>query len=1474
MPASVRLSTALTRRARESARRRSDRKLRIESLEPRLALATGPLGTLVSIVDDIGRDLLAATSSGTAVPVNEGHEIAAIVRLTRQPSAPVRVGFSNSDPLEVGLGRSNGGSGNASLESPTPLTFTPSNWNIPQLLSIRAIEDGVADGTRQIPLRVSFATAGRAPLARTLWIESVDSSASSPVIAASGTFRGPVEGTGSSGNLAATYGVNKGTATFRVTSAQLANVRDRVIAIDYAVNAANKVVVEAVRGFSPAGLKADLTYRVGSDGVPGLSGTLKLSQPALGKRVTLRVTAALVTPSMPRLDGYAPSTTTKVTVGGSPENIAVAADGSAWVANPGLDAVQRLVRQNGIWTISDTVLVGKRAERVAVAPDGSAWVMNSGDNTLQQIVKQDGRWKAKSPVAVAVDPSAIVVAKDGAVWVASSTANVVQRIAAVNGVPLVTATLSVRAGSAALAIGKDGAIWVASKTANTVQRISGTGTGWVAGIPIAVGSAPASISAAGDGSAWIANTAGNSIQRIVKIGAVWKAQTPIHVGRAVAAVAAHHDGSVWVTHADGGTIQRFVSARSGWTAQAPIHSGGSIAAVSTAPDGSLLVADPQAGTMTAVSAVPAQVQNLAVAATGVGSLFLSWDAPAGGATSYNVTVYNGGTTTTRTTTTTSTSMSFPGLTVLASVKNPYYTFTVTPVNAAGSGTAASTSFMASGAMVSVGSSPRSLVRATDGSLWVANYLSGSIQQILNINGAWTAQPAIAVGTYPLSLAVGLDGSVWVTNGGQSGNVQQFANVNGVWQMQSSLTIGGMIGTTFQHPIDLTTGLDGSIWVSIAASNNVPATGTLMMSTAPGSQSNGSVVTNAVQQIMNVNGTWTPQPAINVGTGPTGLTTGADGSIWVANTQSDTVQRIAKVNGTWVPQPAVSVGSSPSGLTVGSDGSVWVSNNSSSTVQQIAQVNGVWTAQSAIRVNKSPSPIIAGVDGSIWVAFIGSGLIQQIRRVNGAWVAQSAIPFDDVVSALAAGEDGSVWGSFGAINQVDQAVFAPSIARDLAVTAEPGSGEITLGWTASLTGGMPLISYTVTAYQGTTTRTMTTSSTSCTFSGLSLGQASTYFTVVASNFVGTSPVASLWVSAAGSPIESSSLSMGIVTDGTPVTDGGFDGNGYAYSWEALGASPTLAWNGVTFNLASPNQPNCTSAHGQTIPIPQGDYKAINLAGAAVNGSQQNQQLTLSFTDGSTVVWTQSFSDWGSPQNYGHEAIISTQSYRDTSSGGKDQFANRVYGYTYTIPSGKTLASITLPNNSNVRLLDIQMSNSTSVDLSSQYTSWGVANGSTQVSNKKGFDGGGYYYYSGNLGPLVAWGGATFNFGPVPTSNKGQSNVVRAAGQTIELPSGDYRWLYLAGAGANGSQANQSFYLNFSDGYSIRWTQSFSDWCSPSNFSGESIIQMQPNWVNQVGKVHSQTNYVYGYAYQIPAGKTLVSVTLPNNSNVGILGMAML
>ena len=361
-------------------------------------------------------------------------------------------------------------------------------------------------------------------------------------------------------------------------------------------------------------------------------------------------------------------------------------------------------------------------------------------------------------------------------------------------------------------------------------------------------------------------------------------------------------------------------------------------------------------------------------------------------------------------------------------------------------------------------------------------------------------------------------------------------------------------------------------------------------------------------------------------------------------------------------------------------------------------------------------------------------------------------------------------------------------------------------------------------------------------------------------------------------------IGLTTDRTPVVGGGFDGKGNAYDWEAMGndrsggtrVDSTLAWNGTTFNLTAPNQPNVIWAAGQTLDVPPIQFNTLNLVGAGVNGSQPEQPITLTFTDGSSVVWTQSFSDWCSPQYFGHEAIVSSQAYRNQAAGTPDMVENYIYGYSYTIPAGKTLASVTLPINMNVRLLDVQMTYSTSVDLSKSYTDCGIANGKTQVDNYSGFDGNGYYHYSEAIKSTIAWSGATFVLGPVPDSRRPLNNFVMAAiaimdyerdvilgyeAQIIHLPQGDYRWLYLAGAAANGNQPDQMLTLTFTDGTIDTWVQSFSDWCFPQRYQGETIIQKQTQWVNQVGNVHNQVNYVYGYAYQIPAGKQLASVTLP-------------
>ena len=122
----------------------------------------------------------------------------------------------------------------------------------------------------------------------------------------------------------------------------------------------------------------------------------------------------------------------------------------------------------------------------------------------------------------------------------------------------------------------------------------------------------------------------------------------------------------------------------------------------------------------------------------------------------------------------------------------------------------------------------------------------------------------------------------------------------------------------------------------------------------------------------------------------------------------------------------------------------------------------------------------------------------------------------------------------------------------------------------------------------------------------------------------------------------------MTDGTTFS-GGLDTYGDALSSNLLGTS--VAVGGTTFNLGPANTNNIVSAAGQTIALPAGDDSTLELLATAVNGAQSNQTFTVTYTDGTTATFTQSISDWASPQNFFGETTAATTTYRDTSGGGR-------------------------------------------------------------------------------------------------------------------------------------------------------------------------------------------------------------------------------
>jgi hypothetical protein len=63
----------------------------------------------------------------------------------------------------------------------------------------------------------------------------------------------------------------------------------------------------------------------------------------------------------------------------------------------------------------------------------------------------------------------------------------------------------------------------------------------------------------------------------------------------------------------------------------------------------------------------------------------------------------------------------------------------------------------------------------------------------------------------------------------------------------------------------------------------------------------------------------------------------------------------------------------------------------------------------------------------------------------------------------------------------------------------------------------------------------------------------------------------------------------------------------------------------------------------------------------------------------------FSDWFTPSNYSGENVALTMPYRDAANGSRDNRPFALYQYTFNLNNSKTVSSITLPANSNVKVL---------------------------------------------------------------------------------------------------------------------------------------------------------------------------------------------
>ncbi|MHB8723720.1 MAG: chitobiase/beta-hexosaminidase C-terminal domain-containing protein, partial [Steroidobacteraceae bacterium] len=164
-------------------------------------------------------------------------------------------------------------------------------------------------------------------------------------------------------------------------------------------------------------------------------------------------------------------------------------------------------------------------------------------------------------------------------------------------------------------------------------------------------------------------------------------------------------------------------------------------------------------------------------------------------------------------------------------------------------------------------------------------------------------------------------------------------------------------------------------------------------------------------------------------------------------------------------------------------------------------------------------------------------------------------------------------------------------------------------------------------------------------------------------------------------------VGLASPGTAVI-GGLGGSGYAFDAALLGTS--ITWSGATFTFGTPGVNDAVSS--ATISLPAGQYSLLTMMAIGVYSNQPNQQFIVTYTDGTTSTFTQSISNWDTPQNYNGESQVLKMAYAVNSTGAATTTYGPfyLYGYTFALDSTRTVQSIKLPNNRSVIVLAIDLS----------------------------------------------------------------------------------------------------------------------------------------------------------------------------------------
>ncbi|WP_145952293.1 hypothetical protein [Paludisphaera borealis] len=346
--------------------------------------------------------------------------------------------------------------------------------------------------------------------------------------------------------------------------------------------------------------------------------------------------------------------------------------------------------------------------------------------------------------------------------------------------------------------------------------------------------------------------------------------------------------------------------------------------------------------------------------------------------------------------------------------------------------------------------------------------------------------------------------------------------------------------------------------------------------------------------------------------------------------------------------------------------------------------------------------------------------------------------------------------------------------------------------------------------------------------------------------------------------------------------------------------TISWAGQTFQLGPVNAKNMLPAGGQVLNLPQASYSALYLLAMATGFNQaMGQVFQVNYTDNTHDTYTLGVSDWGNGYLGGGtvgttapgEAIAATlNGYNNFNSTSHLEVAQAgvryVYGYMIPVDPSRTVASLSLPSETKIKILALNVvKQGPQVDLSADYNLVGITQPTTSVQ-------GNIDQYANSLsstalataanwtsGKAYVWNGQTFNLGPI-----GANDAIYARGQSLYVPQGSYSALYLLGMSTGFDRAyGGPFRVEYTDGSADQFILGVSDWrtgyngTAGSTAPGEGIAATLPSYNNFSGGVEvaqtgaSATRYVYGYVIPVDPKRIMRDLVLPNENKVKILAL---